>query len=132
MNSITAWHQKDIRKGIPIESGKFNVNFKQAGEYIITLRRWPKETQLPLNAEIDDAIPASKYWDEQKKGKSMEFDSAFIIIGGKEYKSKLNPSDHDVKFSIYSHAGKTTIESGFRLKNGAKTASFFTDINLKK
>ena len=33
VNSITAWDQSVIRKGIPYELGKFNVDFKKSGEY---------------------------------------------------------------------------------------------------
>ena len=130
INSITAWDQKDIRKGKAMQTGVLSVNFKQAGEYEIILRRWPKEIHLSLTAEIDDAVPAKKYWDELKRGEPMNFDAAFIIVGGIEYNLKLDPFDSEAKFIVYTTEGKTTIESGFWLKNGNKTTAFFTDINL--
>ena len=128
VNSITAWNQKDIRKGIAVASGALSVNFKKAGIYDINLRRWPKETHLPLAAEIDDASPATKSWDERKKGEEMAFESAFFIIGDKKYKLALNKSDKTANFRIYAEIGKATIESGFFLKNGQKTTAFYTDI----
>ena len=128
VNSITAWDQKDIRKGIAVAPGAHSVNFKKAGTYDIILRRWPKEIHLPLAAEIDDASPATKSWNERKKGESMAFESAFFIIGDKKYTLDLNESDKTADFSIYAEVGKTTIESGFFLKNGQKTTAFYTDI----
>jgi len=81
-----------------------------------------------LAAEIDDASPATKSWNERKKGESMAFESAFFIIGDKKYTLDLNESDKTADFSIYAEVGKTTIESGFFLKNGQKTTAFYTDI----
>ena len=132
VNSITAWHQSDVRKGTAFDTGALSVNFKEAGTYEITLRRWPLETDLPLTAGIDDAVPATKYWDEKKKGEAMVFDAAFTEIGGEAHTLKLNPSDQNARFSIDVAAGKTTITSGFWLKNGEKTTAFYTDISLKK
>ncbi|MFL2624071.1 MAG: arylsulfatase [Flavobacteriaceae bacterium] len=132
VKSITAWHQRDIRKGIAFETGALNINFKKSGTYEISLRRWPIETSLPLNAEIDDAKPATKYWDEQKKGEAMAFDAAFIVLDGKEHILKLNPLDQNAKFTIDTEEGKATLTSGFWLKNGQKTTAFFTDIALIK
>ena len=132
VNSITAWHQRDVRKGIAFDTGALSINFKEAGTYEITLRRWPLETDLPLTAGIDDAVPATKYWDEKKKGEAMAFDAAFIYVDGKAHTLKLNPSDQNARFSIDVAAGRTTITSGFWLKNGEKTTAFYTDISLKK
>ena len=132
VNSITAWHQKDIRKGIAVASGELSVNFKESGTYEISLRRWPKETNLALFAEIDEAIAATPFWDEQKKGASMDFDCAFLRLGDKEYRLNVDPSNEAATITLDIEAGKMTLESGFWLKNGQKTTAFFTDIALKK
>ena len=132
VNSITAWHQRDIRKGIAVASGELSVNFKESGTYEISLRRWPKETNLALFAEIDDAIAATPFWDEQKKGASMDFDCAFLRLGDKEYRLNVDPSNEAATITLDIEAGKMTLESGFWLKNGQKTTAFFTDIALKK
>jgi len=131
VNSITAWHQRDIRKGVPVDPGKFSVNFKQSGTYDISLRRWPKETHLMLSEEINDEMPATPFWDVQKKGESMDLESAFIIIDDKEYNLLIDKNDKAAKFSINIPKGKISIESGFWLKNGDKTTAFYTDIELR-
>ena len=131
VNSITAWDQKDIRKGIPVATGALSVNFKQSGTYEISLRRWPKETHLPLAAEVEDARAATPFWEVQTKGKRMDFDSGFLRLGDKEYRLSLNPEDEAAKLSVYIKAGKTTMETGFWLKNGEKTTAFYTDISRK-
>ena len=132
VNSTTAWHQRDIRKGVAVEPGKFSLNFKQSGTYEISLLRWPLEKQLSIAAEIDDGISATPFWDAQKKGESMDFESAFVIIDKKKYSTQIDKNSKSANFSIYVKQGKTSIESGFFLKNGKKTAAFFTDISLKK
>ena len=131
VNSITAWDQKDIRKGIPVATGALSVNFKQSGTYEISLRRWPKETHLPLAAEVEDARAATPFWEVQTKGERMDFDSGFLRLGDKEYRLSLNPEDEAAKLSVYIRAGKTTMETGFWLKNGEKTTAFYTDISRK-
>ena len=131
VNSITAWDQKDIRKGIPVATGALSVNFKKSGTYEISLRRWPKETNLPLAAEVEDARAATPFWEAQTKGERMDLDSGFLKLGDKEYRLSLNPEDEAAKISVYISAGKTTMETGFWLKNGEKTTAFYTDISLK-
>ena len=132
VNSITAWHQRDIRKGIAVASGELSVNFRESGTYEISLRRWPKEIHLALSAAIDDAMAATPFWDVQNKGASMDFDRAFLRLGDKEYRLKVDPSNEAATITLDVEAGKTTLESGFWLKNGQKTTAFFTDIALKK
>ncbi|MEC8723956.1 MAG: arylsulfatase [Bacteroidota bacterium] len=131
VNSITAWDQKDIRKGIPVATGALSVNFKKSGTYEISLRRWPKETNLPLAAEVEDARAATPFWEAQTKGERMDLDSGFLKLGDKEYRLSLNPEDEAAKISVYISAGKTTMETGFWLKNGEKTTAFYTDISRK-
>ena len=132
VNSITAWHQRDIRKGIAVASGELSVNFKESGTYEISLRRWPKETNFALSAEIDDAMAATPFWDVQKKGISMDFDFAFLRLGDKEHRLNVDPSKEAATITLDIEAGKMTLESGFWLKNGQETTAFFTDIALKK
>ena len=49
-----------------------------------------------------------------------------------EYRLKVDPSREAATITLVIEAGKTTLESGFWLKNGQKTTAFFTDIALKK
>ena len=130
VNSITAWDQSVIRKGIPYELGKFNVNFKKTGEYKITLRRWPKESNLNLRDSIDDYIPAKKYWNQQSSGKSMNIASAFIKIGNKDYKVDLSDNLKTASINIDINSGKTSLEPGFILDNGQTSIAFYTDIDF--
>ena len=130
VNSITAWDQSVIRKGIPYELGKFNVDFKKSGEYKINLRRWPKESNLNVRDGIDDYIPAKKYWDQQSSGKSMNIVSAYIKIGDKEYKVDLSDNQKTASINIDISSGKTSLEPGFILDNGETSIAFYTDIDF--
>ena len=130
VNSITAWDQSVIRKGIPYELGRFKVDFKKSGKYKITLRRWPKESNLNLRDSIDDYIPAKKYWDQQLSGKSMNIASAFIKIGDKEYKVDLSENFKSASINVDINSGKTSLEPGFILDNGQTSIAFYTDIDF--
>lgn len=128
VNSITAWHQRDVRKGVAYEIAPFSLNFKESGVYEFSLRRWPKEVNLKLAETINDNYPSTKYWDEKGIGKSMKFSSAFLKIGDEYYKKDVDNLSKNVKFKINVGAGKKTVESGFVLKNGKVTTSFYTYI----
>ncbi|MBL6644739.1 MAG: arylsulfatase [Flavobacteriaceae bacterium] len=124
----TAWHQKDIRSGNTFETGNFNVNFRQSGSYEIILRRWPKESQLPLNAEILDGQPEKKYWNELIDGKKMNFTSAYLILDQEKYHVQVDPSAQDARFKLSVDAGETTLETGFLLSDKTKTTAFYTEV----
>ena len=61
VNSITAWHQRDVRKGVAYEIGPYSLNFKESGVYEFSLRRWPKEANLKLAETINDNYPSTKF-----------------------------------------------------------------------
>ena len=130
VNSITAWDQSVVRRGVPYELGKFNVDFKKSGEYKITLRRWPKESKLNLRDSINDYIPARKYWDQQSSGKSMKIASAFIKIGDKQYNVDLSNNLKSATININIDSGKTSLEPAFILDNGQTSVVFYTDIDF--
>jgi arylsulfatase A-like enzyme len=128
VESITAWDQKHVRSGQAYETGVFSVNFRESGQYTISLRRWPKESGSGLSDEINDAVDAAKYWDERAKGQPMGFVSAYVIIGDAEYKLKLQANAKEAIFHVDVESGKTTLETGFYLANGEKSVAFYTDI----
>jgi arylsulfatase A-like enzyme len=126
----TSWHQKDVRSGFAFEPGFFSVYVKKSGNYEIILRRWPKESKLPLNAAINDGRPSEKYWDELIDGKKMDFKFAYLILDEKEKKTEVKPEDHESRFTVYMSAGKKNLETGFYLDDDSKTTAFYTEVNL--
>tara|TARA_B100001059_G_scaffold205442_1_gene215492 strand:- start:587 stop:2443 length:1857 start_codon:yes stop_codon:yes gene_type:complete len=128
----TSWHQNDVRSGQAFKPGGFSVNVKKSGTYEVILRRWPSESNLPLNASIKDGLSAEKFWDELIEGKRMDFKSAYLKINEEEKKIIVNPSDHEAHFTVIMDAGEKNMETGFFMNDGKKTTAFYTEVNFIK
>ncbi len=128
VNSITAWHQKDIRSGNAYELGNFHIDVKKAGNYELILRRWPNEIDLPLNASLNNYTPPSLYWDEVKNGVSMNIISANILINDNKPITSVEKVKNGIYFNVKLKTGKQTISPSFKLKNGDQTLVYYTEI----
>ena len=106
------------------------MNVKKTGTYEVVLRRWPSESNLPLNASIKDGLPAEKFWDELIDGKKMDLKSAYLKINEEEKRIIVNSKDHEAHFTIIMDAGEKNIETGFFMNDGTKTTAFYTEVNL--
>ena len=74
--SDLANNQSQIRSG-PIANGFWALDVNRAGQYRFELRRWPREVDLPINAEYHDPKPNR----EKTLGVSIGAKQAGIIIG---------------------------------------------------
>ncbi|NLR93634.1 arylsulfatase [Flammeovirga agarivorans] len=119
------WNQKLIRQGKPMKPASFAVNFVKSGKYTFNLSRWPEESGLPLNAAIDDAIPATKYTDARVAGKAMSFKTAHIKVGEKEYSVDVDNSKSAVSIDADILQGNSDLTAWFTTDKGIKTNAFY-------
>ena len=95
-----------IRKG-PIANGFWVVDVTSAGEYEITLRRWPKQ----LN-------------------QSIEAVEARLKIAGAEVKQTLVDGAVAATFKVNLPAGQTQMQTWLTRPDGKQRGAYFAEVRL--
>ncbi len=105
-----AWHQYGAAVGAQA-TGRWKIEFVEEGQYSISLRRFPRESGLAINAtfpaqkktlELDRIMPASV---------KSDFVSAYLYVAGIEGSAKIEPGQAEVTFTGYVPAGKYDMEA---------------------
>lgn len=134
-----AWHectkmcfsQKNIRDGVD-GNGYFAVNVVDEGEYTFELRRYPKETNMALNASCEE-LPADEIifqtWGE---GKVYEIEKVTIKIADIKETVDVKPSDEYAKFTLKLKKGETTLRTKFHQTNGKIIGAYYVYITAVK
>lgn len=121
------WNQIQIRNGAD-GSGYWSVDIMEAGEYEISLRRYPIESGLRINEQIDGIstkeLPGLEF--NIPAGKSLKYIKATMRIG-KDIQKEVNVSDKDVQaiFKLPLKAGKTKLYASFIDKDGKENTAYY-------
>ncbi len=98
-HTTTPWNQNHIRKGTAA-NGFWAVEVAEAGDYEISLRRWPKELDLPITAACPD-------------GKPIRATTARLKIGQLDLVLPVSADATIVTFKVKLDAGKTKLQTWF-------------------
>ena len=124
----TPWNQSHIRRAVTGKgnTGFWNVNVHQAGKYTVSLRRWPKESDLPINASLPPgaAVPGAKAY-RTTPGSAIHPNQASLSIAGIEMEMAVKPGDKEVTFDIELPAGKTKILALFHSEDGMQHGAYY-------
>ncbi|MFT4568137.1 MAG: arylsulfatase A-like enzyme, partial [Saprospiraceae bacterium] len=107
-NGQHPWNQIYIRKGSE-GSGYWSINIIEEGDYNISLRRYPIESDLTINTSIPgvskEELPGLEY--DIPSGKGMQYVKAELQIGAlvKE-ETPINANDLSADFNVYLGLGK--------------------------
>ena len=122
-----AWHQYGAARATQA-SGRWKVEIVNGGGYSISLRRFPRESGLAINAEfpaaekpveLDRAMPASR---------EAGFEEAFLYIADFSKTIKINEGDQEVTFQMKLPAGKYDMEARLIDSEGRISPSYFVYI----
>ena len=121
------WHQSAVREaklGFGY-SGIWAVKFAEAGDYKLTLRRWPQETGLDLDASLAPGkpVPGLKAFRETP-GKSMKFKAATIKVGDQTYEKQVMGGE-GVTFNMNLSEGKSFIDAYFTTEEDQKMGAYY-------
>ncbi|ANQ51448.2 arylsulfatase [Flammeovirga sp. MY04] len=117
------WNQQLIRKGQE-GTGHWKVNFVKEGKYKIVLSRWPKEVNLPLNAQARPFY--SDYCDYHlEEGKKMEFTNAYLTVGNKTWEQKVQPNASSVSFDVELRKGETEMTASFKTSDNVLQGAYY-------
>ena len=113
-------------------TGFWNVNVVEGGDYEIRLRRWPEETGKPINAALPPGAPVtgSKAFRETP-GKKIEPVKVTLKIGDLEKEAAVKPGDVEVVFNVKLEKGKTRMSALFEEKGGDKYGAYFAYVKKK-
>ncbi|OHX66618.1 arylsulfatase [Flammeovirga pacifica] len=121
------WNQKLIRKGVQ-GNGEWRVNFMENGKYKISLRRYPIESDLPINASAEVYRSEFKSY-VLSKGKQFNIVQAKLNIGGKEWNENIsNPSAKDISFEVDVTKGETTLSTTLIDKDQNEVGAYYVYI----
>lgn len=124
-DGIPPWNQRMIRQGKPMQPSKFIVKFVEAGQYRISLRRWPAESELALGAAVQDTIAATAFTDSRIVGNPMKFTNAHLAIGEQQYVVEVNNEAQSAVIEASVPAGETELLAYFDLEDGTQSSAFY-------
>jgi len=105
-----SWHQDGASKAVQA-SGRWKIEFVEDGEYAISLRRFPRESKLEINAVFP---PQEKVIELQKTlagSEKKDFEEAFLYVANIEKKLKIEEGQSEVTFTQRVPAGKYDMEA---------------------
>ena len=122
------WNQSTIREG-QSTVGDWAVRVEQAGQYRITLRRWPAEAATPLTEGLPagPSVPGMVAFRETP-GKALEIRSAGIQIGDIELQQTIEPNAESVAFEADLPKGSARLQGYFELADGKTIGAYYVDV----
>lgn len=118
------WHQDGAARADQA-SGRWKIEFVEDGEYSITLRRFPRESGLAINAtfpakdkpiELDRALPASV---------KSDFTEAYLYVASIAKTLKIEQGQDEVTFQGFVPAGKYDMEAQLIDKEGRVHPAYY-------
>ena len=104
------WYQPHVMQGAFAKPGHWAVEVAEAGDYEISLRRWPVEADLGINS--------GKY------GKAFNFTEARLRVADIDISIPIPKSAKEVTFKVKLAAGITTLAPLF-ISDEIETAPFY-------
>jgi arylsulfatase A-like enzyme len=104
------WNHAQIRQG-PALNGWWAVRVEREGEYEITLRRWPEETNAPITAAFE--------------GVAVAADRARLRIADVELTQTVAPSASSVTFRVHLPPGSARLQTWFGNPAGEDRGAYY-------
>ncbi len=121
------WNQLQIRKG-KVGSGYWSINVKQEGDYEISLRRYPKESNLPINGTTPKItttdLPGLQF--DIPEGVHLNVTRASIKIGENLTQSiDVSETDKSANFKAYLKLGKMNLTANFITTHATQQVAYY-------
>jgi arylsulfatase B len=121
------WHQSSIREaklGYGY-SGIWAVKIAEAGDYKLTLRRWPRETGLDMDAPLAPGKPVdglTAY--RETPGKSLKLKTATVKVGDQTFEKQVTGGE-GTTFDMTLPEGKTFIEAYYHTSEDEQLGAYY-------
>ena len=124
----TPWNHSHIRRGElkPQNTGFWNVEVEEAGDYEIELRRWPIEANTAITAGMEPGadVPGVTPFRAQT-GFAFPATKVQLNVGGQELTKEVNPGDLGVTFKVKLEAGPDQLSALFTDAEGRAMGAFY-------
>ncbi|MEL0651074.1 arylsulfatase [Algibacter sp. TI.3.09] len=105
-----SWHQNGAITGTRA-GGKWKVEFVEDGDYKISLRRFPRESNLAINATFPAQEKAIEYDKTSPAGVKSDFKEAFLYVANISKTLEIKADQDEVTFRGKIPAGKYDMEA---------------------
>ncbi|GAA3650070.1 arylsulfatase [Flavivirga jejuensis] len=105
-----SWHQNGATIGVQA-GGKWKIEFVEDGEYSISLRRFPRESGLAINATFPAQKEAIEYDKTSPASTKTDFKEAFLYVANISKTFKIKEGQDEVTFKGNIPAGKYDMEA---------------------
>lgn len=130
----TPWNQGHIRRALngDANTGFWNVNVIEDGDYEFRLRRWPAEADAAIDAPLPPGppVPGVKAM-RTTPGKSIEPTMASLTIGDTSVSSSVAAGAKEVTFNLKLKAGKTRLSALFETASGEQYGAYYVYVTRK-
>ena len=124
----TPWNHGSVRGAMSGEAntGFWNVEVTQAGEYEIRLRRWPTEADAAIDAALDagDPVPGATAY-RARPGKAFPAVRATVQISDQKAESPVAAGQLEVVFKLNLKPGTTHLRGDFFSKDGKTIGAYY-------
>jgi len=124
-----AWHQTQIAMAQKT-TGRWNVDVEKAGEYLFSLRRWPDELNLPIDAAISsEQVKSLIYASPSSQCHTIAPTHAKLKIFDREECLAIQPGAEEVTFRInLTQTGETSLEAWFMDRDGEERGAYYVNV----
>ncbi len=122
-----AWNQGHILSAQK-STGRWAVEVDRPGDYRFSLRRWPEELDLSIDAGLSDEEAASiaPFQRDQRPARSVCPRSARLMLFGEEESLKVDPSRKEIVFDRkVDRPGTTELEAWFTDEVGDDCGAYY-------
>ena len=124
----TPWNQSHVRKAVTGagNTGFWNVQVVEGGQYEVRLRRWPEETNLPIQASLAPGadVPGTKAF-RTTPGQPIEAATATLTIGDIEMTMDVPQDAQEVVFRLPLKPQKTQLFARFQTTDGKTYGAYY-------
>jgi arylsulfatase B len=126
------WNQQHVRAG-DMKTGKWALRVEEAGDYRITLMRWPPEAKHPIRAGLPPGakVPGGGRGFRETPGKQMDITKASISINDFKASQPVKDGQTGIAFDVKLPAGDTYLTGLFDLANGKKVGPYYATVEKK-
>lgn len=130
----TPWNQAHVRGALSgdANTGFWNVNVVEEGEYTVRLRRWPEEANRAIDAPLPPGsdVPGVKAY-RTTPGKSIEPVKATLQIGETTASADVKSGQTEVVLTVKLKAGKQRMTALFVTEDGTQYGAYFAYVEKK-